>query len=150
MRTRKMRIDPAAVYVCWMSTAWSTYVVQRGQRLRGDHPAVQHLGADAFVPDGTLESEAPSRWLAASGSELAARAAEAPPESAAPPRIPASTPLSALWVCNVAVVASSAGPCPEGWIVAEGDPWLTVAPDAFVPLANRVGNAVTPLMVKEA
>jgi hypothetical protein len=52
-------------------------------------------------------------------------------------------------VAAVTVVNSSAGPAPEGWIVAAGDPLLAAAPTAFVPLADRVGRGKpTPLMLK--
>jgi hypothetical protein len=63
-------------------------------------------------------------------------------ESAAPPasplRIDPSTPLGDLFICTRAVQMSAASSCGEGRIVERGDRLLEVAPEAFLPLIDRV------------
>ena len=56
----KLKIDPEDVYVAWQGAATDVYVVAAGDRLRGDHPAVQALGAPAFVADGIPQNEWPT------------------------------------------------------------------------------------------
>jgi len=67
-----------AIYICAVPFAGPPFgeVVPQGQRLRGDHPAVQ-AAFRYFVPDGTPESEWPSAYdeaiAIAEAQELAER-----------------------------------------------------------------------------
>jgi hypothetical protein len=64
MRT-KTKIDPQKIYVAWQGFSTTLpdgtpFAAQTGTRLRGSHPAVRHVGEQAFVEDGTLSDEIPT------------------------------------------------------------------------------------------
>jgi hypothetical protein len=65
--SKKPKIDPDSLHVCWQSGSadidGTTVQFTEGERLRGDHPAVQGYPW-YFVPDGTPEGERPTFWTA--------------------------------------------------------------------------------------
>jgi hypothetical protein len=61
---RLPRIKSNGIYVAWQPTIGTVdgvpVTVRRGQRVRGDHPLVVALRAEAFVEEGTPEADWPS------------------------------------------------------------------------------------------
>jgi hypothetical protein len=58
-----MKVEPSKLYAAWQGFSTTIegvpYTFPRGTRLKGSHPAVRKMGADAFVEDGTPEPEWP-------------------------------------------------------------------------------------------
>ena len=120
-----------------VDTNGETYVVASGERLRGDHPAVQVLGERIFVLDSTPANEMPDRYEGIVTAEEIEQAGR----PITPPRIDPATPLKDLVLCTRGVEWSIAGTAEQGWIFAASDAVVLAAPEAFAPLAEHLGSA---------
>jgi hypothetical protein len=67
-------------------------------------------------------------------------AAKAKADKPVPPRIDPKTPIGDLLICHVEVLGSTAGGCPEGYVVTRNDPLALAAPEAFAPLADHLAT----------
>jgi hypothetical protein len=141
MRT-KLKIRADQIAVAWQGGAWGEYAVERGTRLRGDHPMVKHLGEALFVPDGTPENEWPTflDGIVEDAERTAETAAKEAAKIAAanPPAITERTTVGELVQCIQGILASKAGSCPEGTVLLASDPRVGLAPEAFRPLLERL------------
>jgi hypothetical protein len=104
-----------------------------GTQLRGHHPVVREH-PENFVLAGTPLNERPH--VLDRAIEMLERDAAAPTHPS--PRIDPATPLRDLLVCTRAVISSGAGACNEGRIVERADPVVSAAPEAFLPLIERM------------
>jgi hypothetical protein len=123
--TTKFRSKPddvvIAVEAATAELPEGVFTVRRGQRLRGDHPLVKHMGERGFVLDGTPESD----WPTSFGQTIAAGEREAAKASAPPAgRIAPDTRAEDLMVATTGILSSEFGSCALGEIRVKGDPIL--------------------------
>jgi hypothetical protein len=137
--TKAKKFAPTDVVVAWQSGATDDYAWRKGERLHGTHPAVEKMGAAAFVADGTPESEWPSMFDAiVADNEAEAKRAPKP----AKPHFDAKAPIGEFLIAHVGVIASKAGAIPEGTVVHRDDPRAKAVPEVFSPLIDKLTRPI--------
>ena len=131
--TKTKKPDPDKIYIAWQGGAVDEYVIGKGTRLRGDHPAVKRMGEAMFVEDGTPESEWPTSY---DGVISDAEAKPAPPKPQ--PKVDDRLPLREFVRAVQGILTSKWGSIAEGTVIHQSDPRALNMPEAFRPLAETI------------